>query len=187
MLLKVVDKQRGLPSDYAPADLQPIEGQWSVPGFEGRTMRREAAEFLIALLAGARSAGYDLRLRSGFRSYAQQVETFQMWVKELGQQRAMRESAPAGHSEHQLGTAADLSSAAANWQFDEFGGTPEAKWLATHAYEYGFALSYPRESEAITGYVWEPWHVRYLGRGCAAAWRQSGTVLVRFLEAVAQQ
>jgi D-alanyl-D-alanine carboxypeptidase len=127
-------------------------------------------------------------VRSGFRTYAQQVDTFQFWVRELGEQQAKRESAPAGHSEHQLGTTADLSSSAVGWQLiEEFGATAEAKWLASHAHEYGFALSYPQDSEPVTGYVWEPWHIRYLGRECATAWRQSGVVLVRFLESVAQQ
>lgn len=186
MLLRVVDKQRGLPAEYAPADLQRVEDRLSVPGFEGQRLQREAAEALVTLLAGARAAGYDLRVRSGFRTYAQQVDTFRFWVRELGEAQAKRESAPAGHSEHQLGTTADVSSAAVRWQLsEEFGATAEAKWLASHAHEHGFALSYPENSEAITGYVWEPWHIRFLGRECAAAWRQSGTVLVRFLEAVA--
>lgn len=183
MLLRVVDKQRGLPSDHVPPALIRIDDRWSVPGFEGQTLQAQTAESLVELLTAARAAGHDLRLRSGYRSYAEQVETYRYWVARLGEQQARRESALAGHSEHQLGATADLSSAAVRWELiEEFGATPEARWLADHAHEYGFALSYPQDSEAVTGYVWEPWHIRYVGRDCAVAWKASGLVLVRFLE-----
>jgi D-alanyl-D-alanine carboxypeptidase len=185
MLLRVVDKQRGLPSDYVPPSLTRVDDRWTVPSFEGQTLQTEAAGALIELLTAARAVGHDLRLRSGFRSYADQIETYQYWVARLGEQQARRESAPAGHSEHQLGTTADLSSAAVHWELIEaFGATPEARWLADHAHEFGFALSYPQDSEAVTGYVWEPWHLRYLGRDCAAARQASRAVLMRFLESL---
>jgi D-alanyl-D-alanine carboxypeptidase len=124
-------------------------------------------------------------VRSTFRSYDEQVTTFQYWVSRLGEAQAKRESAPAGHSEHQLGTTADLAVASINWELiEEFGGTPEGKWLAANAYRYGFALSYPQGGEAETGYIWEPWHIRYVGTPCAAAWKSSNLILVRFLERV---
>ena len=86
--------------------------------------------------------GMKLRVRSTFRSYDEQVTTFQYWAARLGEAQAKRESAPAGHSEHQLGTTADLAVASINWELiEEFGGTPEGKWLAANAYKYGFALS----------------------------------------------
>lgn len=187
MVLRVVDKQRALPDGYAPSDLVRIEDRFAVPGFEGARLRRDAGDALVTLLNASKAAGYDLRIKSGFRSYSEQVGTFQYWVNLHGLEMAKRESAPPGHSEHQMGTTADLTCASVGWDLEEpFGRTPEAKWLAAHVHEFGFALSYPQNSEDVTGYVWEPWHVRYLGKECAAAWQRSGMVLVKFLEAVAK-
>lgn len=183
--LRVVDKQRGLPSSYVPTDLVRLDDAWTVPGFAGQRLRPQTATALVALLRDAEAQGMKLRVRSTFRSYDEQVTTFQYWVARLGEAQAKRESAPAGHSEHQLGTTADLAVASINWELiEEFGGTPEGKWLAANAYKYGFALSYPQGGEAETGYIWEPWHIRYVGRPCAEAWKSGGLILVRFLERV---
>ena len=185
-LLRVVDKQRGLPQDYRPADLQVIDDRWAAPGFPGATMRAASAGPLVEMLTAAQAQGVELRVRSSFRSYQEQARTFQFWIDQLGEAQARRESAPPGNSEHQLGTTADVISRSVNWELIiAFGQTAEGKWLAAHAPEYGFAISYPPDGEAITGYIYEPWHVRYVGKPCAAEWRASGLVLVKFLERLA--
>ena len=110
----------------------------------------EVQPALVALTAAARAAGHVLRIESAFRSYDEQARLFAT-IKEQG--RAARP----GHSEHQLGSTIDLrlpSSAA-------------IEWLAAHAAEHGFALSYPPDKQRITGYRPEPWHVRYIGRELA--------------------
>lgn len=183
--LRVVDKQRGLASSYVPGDLVRLEDAWAAPGFAGQRLRPQTATALVALLRDAEAQGYRLRVRSTFRSYEEQVTTFQYWVAQLGEAQAKRESAPAGHSEHQLGTTADLTVASIKWDLiTEFGGTPEGKWLTANAHRYGFALSYPQGGEVETGYIWEPWHIRYVGKPCAEAWASSGKLLFRFLEGV---
>jgi hypothetical protein len=106
----------------------------------------EAVEPLQALLAAAREAGFRLRIASAFRSYKEQARLFRT-VKEKG--RAARP----GHSEHQLGTTIDL----------RLPSTKAIDWLADHAFEHGFALSYPPGHQRLTGYRPEPWHVRYVG------------------------
>lgn len=185
-MLRVVDKQRGLPADYRPTDLQAIDAQWAVPGFAGASMRAAAAGPMAQMLAAAQAQGIELRIRSSFRSYDEQARTFQFWIDQLGEAQARRESAPPGNSEHQLGTTADVISRSVGWELvTAFGDTREGKWLAARAAEYGFAISYPPDGEAITGYIYEPWHVRYVGTGCAAEWQASGLVLVRFLERLA--
>ena len=182
-LLRVVDKQRGLPADYCPADLQNIDDRWAVPGFPGQLMRAPAAGPLVQLLTAAQAQGVELRVRSSYRTYQEQARTFQFWIDQLGEAQAKRESAPPGNSEHQLGTTADVISASIGWELIiEFGATPEGKWLAAHAHEFGFAISYPPDGETITGYIYEPWHIRYIGKGCSTAWKASGQVLVQFLE-----
>jgi LAS superfamily LD-carboxypeptidase LdcB len=181
--LRVVDKQRGLPQDHIPAGLVPIDPRWAVPGLPEQSLLPDPAAAIVRLLEAAEAEGHTMRIRSTYRSYAEQQRTFQFWIDRLGETQARRESAPAGHSEHQLGTTVDVSSAAVNWELiTPFGETPEGDWLAENAHRFGFALSYPQHAEAITGYIWEPWHLRYIGVACATQWRLGGQVLVRFLE-----
>ncbi len=185
-LFKLVDKQRSLPADLAPSDLVAIPDRLAVPGFAGQRMRKEPADALVKLLDAADAQGIQLRARSTYRSYSEQITTFQYWVNQLGEAQARRESAEPGHSEHQMGTVADVVSKSINWELiTPFGDTTEGKWLVAHASEYGFAISYPKDGEATTGYIYEPWHIRYLGTTCSKAWADSGLVLVKFLEAVA--
>ena len=182
-LLTIVDKEHGLPPAYAPPNLVEIPPEWIAPGFLSQLLRKEASEALVVMLRAARAEGHELRLRSAYRSYEEQTTTFQFWIDQLGEEEARRVSAPPGHSEHQLGTTVDLTSASVGWQLEQtFGQTPEGQWLAAHAHEYGFPLSYPQGAEEITGYTYEPWHFRYIGRDQAASWAQSGLALIEFLK-----
>jgi D-alanyl-D-alanine carboxypeptidase len=136
------------------------------------------------MLDSASVAGYDIRVVSGYRSYADQQFTYDYWVGQLGQAEADRVSARPGYSEHQLGMTADLGSADFGWDLtDTFGATPDGQWLAVHAAEYGFVLSYPQGKEATTGYAYEPWHFRYIGTQFAAEYEASGLTLNQYLAA----
>jgi LAS superfamily LD-carboxypeptidase LdcB len=119
-----------------------------------------AVEPLQELLAAARAAGFRLKISSAFRSYKEQARLFRT-IKERG--RAARP----GHSEHQLGTAIDL----------RLPSTKAIEWLADHAFEYGFALSYPPGQQRVTGYRPEPWHVRYVGPDLANELHERGGTL----------
>ena len=183
--LRVVDKQRGLPADFVPGGLVRIDPRWAVPGLPEHSLLPDPAAAIVRLLDAAQTEGHTMRIRSAYRSYEEQQRTFQFWIDRLGETQARRESAPPGHSEHQLGTTVDVSSAAVSWELiTPFGETPEGEWLAANAHRFGFALSYPEGAEAVTGYIWEPWHLRYLGVACATQWYLSEQVLVRFLEAL---
>ena len=180
-LLTVVDKQRGLPGDYVPLDLAPLGAAYLAPGFGG-SLRAEAKAALERMLSGAYAEGHDIYARSAYRSYAEQERTFAYWVSELGETEARRVSAEAGHSEHQLGTAADLTTLAVGYDLSEaFGHTPAGRWLADNAHLYGFALSYPAGAEPVTGYAYEPWHYRYVAPDHTATWKASGVTLVEYL------
>ena len=137
------------------------------PSARGKHRVEEAAAVALnALLSVARDAGFKLRVNSAFRSYREQARVFRS-AKERG--RAARP----GHSEHQLGTAIDLrlpSSAA-------------IAWLADHAFEHGFALSYPEGKQRLTGYRPEPWHVRFVGRELATELHQRGLTLEELFRA----
>ena len=183
-LLTVVDKQHALPPGYVPPDLATLAAAYLAPGFGG-SLSADAKAALERMLSDAYAAGHDIYVRSAYRSYAEQERTFAYWVNVLGEVEARRVSAEPGHSEHQLGTAADLTTADVGYDLTEaFAETPAGRWLPENAYRYGFALSYPAGAEAVTGYAYEPWHYRYIGPDQAAAWRSSGLTLVEYLRAV---
>lgn len=112
---------------------------------------------------------------SGFRSYTVQKNLYNSYVRRDGAENADRYSARPGHSEHQTGLAFDI-----NYADDRFKGTPEASWLAENAYKYGFILRYPEGKEPITGYMFEPWHYRYVGVENAAKIYASGLTLEEY-------
>jgi zinc D-Ala-D-Ala carboxypeptidase len=183
VLYVLVDKERALPGDFTPDGLATIPAEWHADGFGGLQLRGVAIDALRPMVAAAATDGVALRIRSAYRSYAEQERTFAYWVSVLGEVQARRESAEPGHSEHQLGVTADFASPENGWELlESFAVTSAGEWLAEHSYEYGFALSYPRDGEEITGYIFEPWHYRYIGIPAATAWHESGLTLIEYLE-----
>lgn len=128
------------------------------------------------LAAAAASEGLNIWLASGYRSYERQATIYQNYLNWYGQEKTDTLSARPGHSEHQTGLAIDVNSVT-----DSFANTPEAAWLAEHAHEYGFIIRYPKGKEHITGYKYEPWHIRYLGVETATAVYNSGLCLEEYL------
>ena len=179
-LLAPVDKEHGLPESCEPSVLQTLPPTFSYGGEQA--LHPGAADALVALLSAAADAGHELVVRSSYRSYATQVATFAFWVDQLGYHEAVRVSAPPGHSEHQLGTTADVTNATAGFELVEaFGETDGGRWLAEHAASYGFVISYPRGAEAITGFSFEPWHIRWTGAATASAVAMEGVTLHEYL------
>jgi D-alanyl-D-alanine carboxypeptidase len=128
-------------------------------------VRSDTATALEKMVADAKTQGINLNLQSGYRSYQFQVNLYNLYVKQQGQAEADRESARPGTSEHQTGLAADLggtSNPSCNVA-QCFANTVEGKWLAANAYKYGFIIRYPANKETVTGYEYEPWHIRYIG------------------------
>jgi D-alanyl-D-alanine carboxypeptidase len=183
-LLTLANKQRALPAGYAPPDLVPIPREF-VSSAEMQQLRRPAADALIEMLRAAQSQGLGIKVNSGYRSYDYQLAVFRSEVSTYGCAQALRESAVPGHSEHQLGLAADLTSADVGWGLtDTFAQTPEGRWLAAHAPGYGFVLSYPEGKEQVTGYIYEPWHYRYVTPPVAVAIQASGETPTEYLQAL---
>ena len=111
-----------------------------------------------------------------YRSYQDQESLYNSYAAERGTEAADEVSSRPGHSEHQTGLTFDV-----NTTEDSFAGTPEANWLAEHCAEYGFIIRYPEGKEDKTGYVYEPWHIRYLGKEKAQAVTKSGLCLEEYL------
>lgn len=161
----VVNKEYGLPEDYKPEDLVVPNVPFSFSGtLEKSYLRKEAAEALERLFDLANKEGIQLNAVSGFRSYDYQKKLYANNVKRKGQEHTDRFSAKPGHSEHQTGLTMDVSSKSANNELElTFANTKEGKWLKENAHRAGFIIRYPKGKESITGYAYEPWHIRYVG------------------------
>ncbi|MFZ5826432.1 MAG: M15 family metallopeptidase [Bacillota bacterium] len=179
----LVNKQFRLPEDYRPTDLvEPKVPFIFKEQHEKRLMRAEAARALEAMFTAAEKDGIYLAGVSGFRSYETQKALFAYYVRTQGEEMARKYSAEAGHSEHQTGLAMDVSGSTGACAVDDcFAETPEARWLAEHAPEYGFIIRYPKGKEAITGYNYEPWHLRYVGLAMSREIAAKGLTLEEYL------
>ncbi|NLF04002.1 MAG: M15 family metallopeptidase [Actinomycetales bacterium] len=175
----LVDHTLRLPKKYAPKDLVPVS-RAKVAG--SGSVRKIIVKDLRAMAKAARKAGAAFAVRSAYRSYASQKATFASWQRRLGYAGALKASARAGHSEHQLGTTIDLRAAGSSTSsFSAFGKTKAGRWVAKHAWKYGFVMSYPEGETDKTCYKFEPWHFRYVGKGTAKAVRKSGLTLREYL------
>lgn len=176
MTLTHVSKINALPASYIPSNLVELTG---VKTFRKELLRADILPYLQALIAEAARAGLNLGVGSAYRSYFQQEKTFLDWVASVGWEVASLVSARPGHSEHQLGTTLDLALTTPN--FADFRQSPAAPWVAENAHRFGFVVSYPAGKEAITGYVHEPWHIRWVGIELATKLHKSGLTLEEYL------
>jgi zinc D-Ala-D-Ala carboxypeptidase len=163
----VVNKQRPLnPADYAPAALTPIAGQ---------ALQAEAAGQFRRLMLDAQAAGVPMTAVSGYRTYQTQASLYAYYISLYGQAAADSISARPGYSEHQTGLAIDIGNPNGACALQScFEGTPAGAWAAQNAYRYGFIVRYPNGYTGVTGYAYEPWHLRYVGPGIAADMRNRG-------------
>jgi LAS superfamily LD-carboxypeptidase LdcB len=182
-LMALVVKDTILKSDYVPPDLQPVPA-YMKPAYSMQ-LRARALEHLEQLYQAAADDGIELAIRSAYRSYSTQKGLFEDYAKRYGEEEANRFSARPGQSEHQLGTTVDFGGTSVDFKA-AFGETPQGLWLAENAWRFGFAMSYPAGKEHITGYIFEPWHYRYIGVDNATEWRSSGKTLKEFLESKPQ-
>lgn len=176
-LLILVDKQHAIDSS-APADLIEL----SPLGAPGKYIRNVTFPSLQSLFWDMKKQGLPIKILSAYRSYRTQKNLFFFYKKMFGSE-AYRFSAEAGHSEHQLGTTVDFGIGNSKIDFTQkFADTPQGQWLEAHVWEYGFVESYPKDKEQITGYIYEPWHYRFIGLGVAKQWHESGLTLREFLQ-----
>jgi zinc D-Ala-D-Ala carboxypeptidase len=185
-LLVLVNKREGmqLRSDWEPDDLVEIPESMMMPGRDG-ALRLDAFEAWMELAEAAREeAGLTLGVRSAYRSFETQCVTFDYKVAQHGIDHARVCCAEPGRSQHQLGTTLDITSRRLGWALSSsMGNQPEGLWLAENSLRFGFALSYPRGAEELTGYIYEPWHFRYIGRAAAIELSWSGLLLEEYLQA----
>lgn len=164
--LVLVDKTHPLPVGYVPPELVKLDGNNPATGTSASyvisrndlSLTPETEKILEVMASDAREEGITLVVSSTYRSYDYQKSIYERNVRLYGQEVTDRESARAGHSQHQLGTAIDFGSIT-----DDFEYTKPGQWLFANAKKYGFSLSFPKGMEPVTGYRYECWHYRYIG------------------------
>lgn len=158
-VLMLVNKHNCL-GRYVPEHLEALGsyGSWG-------EMESEARAAFAALVDAAAKDGRRIWGVSPYRGYARQNAIYSGYVRAHGRASADAYSARAGSSEHQTGLAVDV--AVRGHSYGSFDGTPECEWMQEHAHEYGFILRYGKGMDYITGYIYEPWHYRYVGVGAA--------------------
>ena len=174
-LMVLVNKLNRLQSNYVPHDLEQISLNYAT---NNKFLRKEAKENFEKLSSDAKKIGYSIIAVSAYRDYDYQENLFNNYVKEKGENYALKCSAKAGHSEHQTGLSVDVMGS--NNDYDQFEKSKEFDWMKNNSYKYGFILRYPKGKEYITGYKYEPWHYRYVGKDIASIIYTEGITLEEY-------
>jgi len=179
----LVNRQYLLSEDYVPHDLVTVEVPLIFPEHpEINQLRAPAAESLKRMFAAAEEEGIILHARSGYRSYGTQKIQYGSFVETHGEEAASRFSAPPGASEHQTGLTMDVTSESVGYELlESFGETAEGEWIKDNAHVYGFIIRYHEGREDITGYMYEPWHLRYVGKELAHDIHESGLTYEEYI------
>ncbi|HLR54278.1 MAG TPA: D-alanyl-D-alanine carboxypeptidase family protein [Pseudogracilibacillus sp.] len=183
-VLAIANKEHALPEDYEPEDLVtpdiPFPFDEDLPK---KHLRQVAADAIEDLVEAGEEDGVSIWGQSGFRSYDRQVELFESYAEEHGEDEANTYSARPGESEHQTGLVMDVTSEDIDFDINEdFADTEEGKWLKDHAHEFGFIIRYPEEKEDITQYQYEPWHIRYVGKQAAETIYENEATLEEYFD-----
>lgn len=164
----LVNKYRSLPENYEPENLTTIDINYATD--ETQKATKETVDAFLEMAKDAEKQNLHMIANSSYRSYQEQKDIYDLYEKKYGGQYAKEYAALPGFSEHQTGYVIDI----ANKNHQIFDGTGEFQWLKKNAYKYGFILRYPQDKEKITGYAYESWHYRYVGRELAKKVVDSG-------------
>lgn len=185
-LLILISKKYFLPPEYEPYDLIEVntENFPNLAYFDQIFVSKSIQKELNRMVNDALANGYHLAITSGYRSFSHQEEIFYYWVNIIGEDEAIKLAAKPGYSQHQQGTAVDLTifqyDSYLSWQ--DFENHPGSDWLVENSWKYGFVLSYPPGNEQISKFSSEKWHYRYIGVDNAKEFHESGRSLQEWLE-----
>lgn len=158
----LVNKNNRLDDCYIPSDLIKIDSKYT----DGlKYLRKDALVNIYNLIDDARKLGYFINITSAYRSYSYQDNLYNYYVESKGKEYADSCSARPGHSEHQTGLSVDIEGS--NRDYDNFVNSKEFNWVSSNAHLYGFILRYNKDKVNITGFKYEPWHYRYVGKDIA--------------------
>lgn len=182
-LLVNKDPENHLDPSYKAEDLEPIKYYAADRNKYTRFMRAEAAEAFHRLVETAAEEGIDIVMTTAYRSYEFQQILWDNYVAQKGEEEANKTSARPGESEHQTGLAVDLSTSEIDYRnSSDFADTAAGRWVAENAHKFGFILRFPEDKTDITGYSYEPWHIRYVGLTAAADIYEENLTLEEYLE-----
>lgn len=182
-LLVNKDPENHLDPSYKAEDLEPIKYYAADRNKYTRFMRAEAAEAFHRLVETAAEEGIDIVMTTANRSYEFQQILWDNYVAQKGEEEANKTSARPGESEHQTGLAVDLSTSEIDYRnSSDFADTAAGRWVAENAHKFGFILRFPEDKTDITGYSYEPWHIRYVGLTAAADIYEENLTLEEYLE-----
>ena len=146
------------------------------------SLKKEAYDAYLEMYNDAKEKGFDLKVCSAFRSYDGQQQLFTNALNAYSEEYAHMYSAYPGRSEHHTGLAVDITSASMDWGLkQDFADYPDGQWLYEHCQDYGYILRYLKGKENITGYMYEPWHFRYVGKEAAKEIMEKGITLEEYL------
>lgn len=186
-MLILVNKEHHVDKEFVPEDLAPIKYYAADRSSSCRYMREEAAQHFHMLVEAAAEDGFDIVMTTAYRSYGFQEILWNNNVIEKGsEEEANKTSARPGESEHQTGLAVDISTAEIDYRISyDFAETGAGQWIEENAHKFGFILRYLEGKTDITGYSYEPWHIRYVGVTAAADIHERGITLEEYLEELA--
>ena len=178
--LVLVNKLHAVSSDYKPTDMVDVDGALSTN--QGLKLKKEAYVAYKKMLAAAQKDEISFSICSTYRSYELQNTLYNNSLKNRGEKTTNLRSAYPGRSEHHTGLAIDVTSQSMGWGLSQdFINYPEGKWINEHCAEYGFIVRYPKGKTDITGYAYEPWHIRYVGTEAAKEIMEKGITLEEYL------
>lgn len=175
-ILVVVNKNNQLPDNFIPKNLEKISLKNSN---KDKYLVKEARINFEKLSNDAAKKHLSIIAVSTYRNYQYQENLFSNYIKEKGLEHTLKYSAKPGHSEHQTGLAVDVMGS--NKDYNLFENTKEFKWMINNCYKYGFILRYPKGKENITGFSYEPWHYRYVGKKVAKYIYKNNLTLEEFI------
>ena len=187
--LILINRTHPLAASYEPEDLRTVQYVVGSAGVKGQTdvLRNAAAAAFDDMASAAENQGIKIKMRVGYQSYEyHKTRIYDLYVKNNGQTYADTYSCEPGVSEHQTGLALNIAGASTSYDLSQdFLNTEEGKWVAQHCWQYGFILRYTDGTKdvpgAVTGFVYEPWHLRYVGIRAATEITDKGITLEEYL------
>ncbi len=179
-LLVLVNKEYTVGRDYYPTDMVDIDGSLSTN--QNLKVKREAYDAYLEMLADAKAEGLNFCICSAYRGFSVQESLYYNSLASNGKEYTDKMFAYPGRSEHHTGYAIDITSASMNWGLSQnYADYPDGAWIAEHCDEYGFIIRYPKGKEDITGYMYEPWHIRYVGLDVAKEITEAGITFEEYM------
>lgn len=179
-LLVLVNKLHAVSKNYYPSDMVAVDGKYTTN--QGLEMKSDAYDAYLQMRKAARADEIYFKICSAYRTYSTQEYLYNSYLGSMGEDLRNIRSAYPGRSEHHTGYAIDITSKSMGWTLSQaFADYPEGEWINEHCSEYGFIIRYPKGKTDITGYDYEPWHLRYVGTEAAAEITEQGITLEEYL------